>query len=204
MEQDVEVHRLILSPEKSLKSRMSAVLQSNNAYVKPDLRLEHSIWIQEVLNLMCSLEKCSFWAWVAPTLICVVSFPHISALGLLEGLQQALPYYFWSCIFLGASAARCNQPFHEFNCLAWGQQTLSVKVQIVSILGLWPYKSLPQLFNSAVLLQKQQQAMCKQMSVSAEMFYFIKIEGRSIWPIGRSLPTPTLLEHKTTKVEWML
>ena len=46
--------------------------------------------------------------------------------------------------------------------------------------------------------------MCKQMSVSAEMFYFIKIEGRSIWPIGRSLPTPTLLEHKTTKVEWML
>ena len=46
--------------------------------------------------------------------------------------------------------------------------------------------------------------MCKQMSVSGEMFYFIKIEGRSIWPIGHSLPTSTLLEHKTSKVEWML
>ena len=42
------------------------------------------------------------------------------------------------CSVLGGSPAKGNQLFHEFNCLAWGQQTLSVKVQIVSILGLSP------------------------------------------------------------------
>lgn len=48
--------------------------------------------------------------------------------------------------------------------------------------------------------------MCKQMnmSVPVKYFYFIKTEGRPTWPTGCSLPTPTLLEHKTTQVEWML
>ena len=81
-----------------------------------------------------------------------------------------------------------------------GQQTFSTKSQRVNILGLWIRQSLLQLFNPAVVEQKQTLTTCKQIvGLCSNKTLFIKEGVGWNWPSGHKFLIPGLEGHPAVR-----